>query len=348
MSKVCKVTINAETIYAKCGDVLLDAALMNGIDLPHDCRSGYCDTCRVRVVSGRCLGDAPGNGRVVHACQTRVISDLRVVVEKTPRTTETTGTVTGIAEIASGVFEIRIEPARPLNYLPGQYLSVQFRGYPSRCYSPTRPLEWPSDPDLIRFHVRRLPNGRVSSALGQKIQSGHRVKLTGPFGSAYFRPKHRGRSILISSGTGFAPIWAIAEAAIRENPRRNLMMVAGARDLDSLYMIPALCRIALFPGVVIVPTVSRRQQITPAVRHGEPISYLPPLAKDDVIYAAGGPATVETTQRVAEVAGATCFTDPFLPAVDQNGSETLLSRAVKWFAPPARDQPRSAVLVQCQ
>ena len=49
MPKICKVRINAETISANCGDLLLDAALMNGVELPHDCRSGYCGTCQVRV-----------------------------------------------------------------------------------------------------------------------------------------------------------------------------------------------------------------------------------------------------------------------------------------------------------
>lgn len=335
MTKICKVKINAETISANCGDLLLDAALMNGIELPHDCRSGYCGTCQVRVVAGRCIGDAAGSGPVVHACQTRVISDLHIVVEKKPRVTEAIGSVVDVVEIGSNVFEVSVKIPHAMNYLPGQYLSTQFRGYPARCYSPTVPLAWPSDPSLIRFHVRRLAEGRVSSALGRKIKNGHRVKLTGPFGSAYFRPKHQGRLVLISSGTGFAPIWAIAEAAIKENPRRDLVLIAGARDLDSLYMIPALCRLALFPRVIIIPTVSTRQTITPAVRYGDPSDYLPPLSTGDVVYAAGGPATVKETVRIAEIAGAAYFTDPFLPAVAENGGATFLSRTAKWFAPPA-------------
>jgi NAD(P)H-flavin reductase/ferredoxin len=345
MPRICNVTINDETISANCGDLLLDAALVNGIELPHDCRSGYCGTCQVRVVSGRCLGDAADTGQVVHACQTRVISDLHVVAERRPRVTEITGAVVDVAEIASNVFEVCVETPRALDYLPGQYLSVRFRGYPARSYSPTVPLDWPSDPGLVRFHVRRLPKGRVSSALGRRIKSGHRVKLTGPFGAAYFRPQQRGRLVLISSGTGFAPIWAIAEAAIRDDPRRDLVLIAGARDLDSLYMIPALCRLALFPRVVIIPTVSKRQTVTPAVRHGEPTKYLPPLSESDVIYAAGGPLTVKEAVRRAESAGAAYFTDPFLAADGANRSETFLSRTAKWFAPPARDQSRLAIFV---
>jgi len=42
MAKTCKVTVNKESFHAKCGDLLLDAALANGVDLPHDCRSGVC------------------------------------------------------------------------------------------------------------------------------------------------------------------------------------------------------------------------------------------------------------------------------------------------------------------
>jgi NAD(P)H-flavin reductase len=286
-------------------------------------------------VAGRCVGDAAGAGPFVHACQTRVISDLHIVVEKKPHVTETMGSVVDVTEIGSNIFEVCVETPRAMNYLPGQYLSVQFRGYPARCYSPTVPLDWPSDPSLIRFHVRRLAEGRVSSALGQRIKSGHRVKLSGPFGTAYFRPKQRRRLVLISSGTGFAPIWSIAEAAIREDPRRDLVLIAGARDLDSLYMIPALCRLALFPRVIIIPTVSTRQSVTPAVRYGDPHDYLPPLSTNDVVYAAGGPATVKETVRIAESAGAAYFTDPFLPAADGNGDATLLSRTAKWLALPA-------------
>src|SRR5260370_35749146 len=50
MSKICKVTINDEPFLANCGELLLDWALMNGVDLPHDCRSGICGACKVRLV----------------------------------------------------------------------------------------------------------------------------------------------------------------------------------------------------------------------------------------------------------------------------------------------------------
>jgi ferredoxin len=55
MRKTRKVTLNKETFFARSGDLLLDGAMMNGIDLPHDCRSGACGTCRVRLIDGKVL-----------------------------------------------------------------------------------------------------------------------------------------------------------------------------------------------------------------------------------------------------------------------------------------------------
>ena len=37
------------------------------------------------------------------------------------------------------------------------------------------------------------------------------------------------------------------------------MLIAASRRLESLYMIPALCRLALFPRVTIIPVVAEQQ-----------------------------------------------------------------------------------------
>ena len=52
MRKICKVTLNKEPYLANCGDLLLDWAMMNSVDIPHDCRSGICGACRDRLIKG--------------------------------------------------------------------------------------------------------------------------------------------------------------------------------------------------------------------------------------------------------------------------------------------------------
>ena len=41
-------------------EVILDAALSNGIDAPHSCQGGICMTCLARVPSGKVQMDDPG------------------------------------------------------------------------------------------------------------------------------------------------------------------------------------------------------------------------------------------------------------------------------------------------
>jgi 3-phenylpropionate/trans-cinnamate dioxygenase ferredoxin reductase subunit len=227
--------------------------------------------------------------------------------------------------------EVGIELQRPLEYLPGQYCSLRFRGFPARCFSPTAPLEWPCDPKLLRFHIRKLKSGRVSSQLARRIRVGHRVKLAGPFGSAFLRDYPSERLVLVAGGTGFAPIWSVAEAAITEQPRRELVLIAGARKLESLYMLPALCRLALFPNVTIIPVVSEQQTMSNAVRKGSPLDHMPPLSRNDIVYCAGAPAMVEAIAHAAVEAGAKCYSDPFEPAVSKDEKTGLLSRAADWL-----------------
>jgi len=329
MGKVCRLEINGNAISARRGDLLLDAALLNGIEIPYDCRSGLCGTCRVRVLDGRVFG-GKADAETVYACQSRIVSDLRVDVEDVPEAVTLPGVVADLTPLAPDTCEVCIELSESPEYIPGQYYSVQFRGFPARYFSPTAPLDWPYDETLMRFHVTRVPNGRVSSELGKRIRAGHRVRLEGPFGSAYLRPCHSRRLVLVASGSGFAPIWSIAEAAIKMEPRREIVLIVSARSVASLYMVPALCRLALFPNVTIVPVTSEPQDVTLAVRGGRPTDHLPALTPHDIIFTAGAPEMVRAVARIADAAGAECYSDPF-EAASQSGGTDLWSLAMGWL-----------------
>ena len=277
-------------------------------------------------------GSEPG---IVHACQCRIVGD--VVIEKNEPSGARTvsGVLTSLRPLSHDVMEVGIKTDRALPYHAGQYAQVRFSGYPSRPFSITHPLRETSSSRSVWFHVRRMKGGRVTSALGKRIRPGHRVKLAGPYGSAHFRPNLTSRMFLIATNTGFAPIWSIAVAALRENPERMMMIIAGARSIDSLYMGPALVRLARFPNVVIVPVCSTPQTLSDAVQLGRPTDYLPRLLPTDVLYACGAPGMVESIKSIASHAGAVCYADPFLPTTDDGSEESALTRAMGWLAVPS-------------
>src|SRR5262245_15833021 len=277
MARSHQITINGQSFLAHRGELLLDAALSNGIDLPYDCRSGYCGTCCVRLVSGEVRGGEGSEPDIVHACQCRIVGDavLENNQQSDVRTVE--GVLTSLRPLSREVMEVGIKTNQALPYHAGQYAQVCFNGYPSRPFSITHPLRGNPNSRLVWFHVRRMKYGRVSSSLGKRIRPGHRVTLTGPHGSAHFRPNLDGRLILVATSTGFAPIWSVAVAALRENPERRMMIIAGGRSIASLYMGPALVQLARFPNVLIVPVCSTPQSVSNAVKLGRPTEYLPRL-----------------------------------------------------------------------
>jgi NAD(P)H-flavin reductase/ferredoxin len=335
MARRHQISINGDSFLARRGQLLLDAALSNGIDLPYDCRAGHCGTCCVRLVSGEVRGGEGSEPGIVHACQCRIVGD--VVIEKAQpsgvRTVE--GVLSSLRPLSFEVMEVGIRTARALPYHAGQYAQVRFSGYPSRPFSITHPLKGNPNNRSVWFHVRRMQDGRVTSSLGKRIRLGHRVKLTGPYGSAHFRPNLDGRLILVATNTGFAPIWSIAVAALREDPMRRMMIIAGGRTVESLYMGPALARLARFPNVLVVPVCSTPQTLSDAVKLGRPPDYLPRLLPNDVLYACGAPGMVDAIKSIAARIGAVCYADPFLPTTDDTVEESVLVRAMGWLGVPS-------------
>jgi len=331
---------NSGTFKARRGMTLLDAALLNGIDLPHDCRAGVCGTCRVDVVSGRTLGGDCASAGSVLACQAKLASDLRIAVDDLPAIETISGKVRSVEAVAEDVVEVTIAPRRPFEFLPGQYAQFKFAGYPMRCFSPTVPLEGAVDKETIRLHVRRVRDGRVSGALGKDILPGHKVKITGPFGSAYLRPGRRERLVLVASGTGFAPIWAIAHAALCEMPDRPIVVVAGARTVESFYAVEALVRLSNFPKVEVRPVLSRSPLQTRVFRIGCPSQFMPELTPDDTVYVCGSPTMVRSVEHKAKLAGAACHADPFVPAAPER--QPILARAREWLRPSAPELLQAA------
>jgi ferredoxin-NADP reductase len=166
-------------------------------------------------------------------------------------------------------------------------------------------------------------NGKVSSRLEAGIERGHKVGVEGPFGSAYLRRGEGARLILVASGTGFAPIWAIAKASLQTQPTMPLLLIAGSRRINSLYMSPALCRLAVYPTADFIATTEEPQSISEIVRVGSPARYVPELRPSDLVYAAGSPSVVQAVGDMAATAGSAFYADPF---VASGGPEP------SWFA----------------
>lgn len=314
MTTACNLVINGRSVEAKIGETLVDAGLGGWVAIPHDCCSGQCETCRVTVVSGAVDDQGTRDGRTVLACQATVAGNAEIKFEESPATVKLAGVVTAMKRVAPDVMEVTVSLESPLTYRPGQYVGVKFAGFPSRDMSPTVRPDATEKPGELIFHIRRYPGGLVSTQIGATIRTGHRVTIRGPHGYAFLR-EGDGPIVLVAGGTGWAPIWSLAAAARREQRHRELIVIAGAREADGLYMRQSL-EWLIDDGVRdVMATVElgRGDDFLP----GRPTHYLPSLGPEDTVYVAGPPGMVDAIKHKARAAAARCYADPFLPSVEK-------------------------------
>lgn len=326
MSGKARLTVNGRTISAARGQTLIEAGLSGGIVIPQDCCTGQCGTCRVDMLSGGIDPAGTEEDGTCLACQARLDGDAEIRFDPQPIAMKTGGLVTEINELGGEIVEVVIEVTKPVPYLPGQYVKVAFGGFPERDYSPTLRLDGVREINQLILHIRRLDDGIVSSALGRDIVPGKKLKVHGPFGNAFLR-RGEGRLVLVSTGTGFAPLWSIAVAARLGQPHRPVHVIASARDPRNLYMRPAIDWLAKHGVAGTILAASGANPLPPA-RHGRAVAFLPPLDKNDTVYACGAPEMVDEVKRIAREAGAKCHADPFLPS---GGDLPVTKRIARFF-----------------
>lgn len=309
----CNLEINGKALRAERGDTILDAAFAGRVALPHDCATGTCGTCRVSVLEGAVDDQGTRQGTTVLACRSRVVGDCRIAFEPVPEVQKLNGEVAAIAALSPGVTEVRVRLPKRLVWLPGQYVKVTFAGHPARDLSPTFPL----DPDaaeeaVLVFQIARRDGGAVSPAIGRTIRAGHKVTIQGPYGHAFLR-RGEGPLLLASTGTGFAPVWAIAVAARLGQPWRRIEIVAGARRGEDLYArgIADWCRRM---GVGLTLTAGDGDGTE--IRRERPQSVLAERAigESHTVHAAGADGMVAAVEALARARAAEFHADAFTAA----------------------------------
>lgn len=232
--------INAE-------QTVLEAALAEGILLPHSCREGTCGSCKGRVLSGQ-IDHADSSLEVLTQeereagyalfCRAKTRSNLQLNV---PEVTELKGIT--IQKIAGRVKELEqinddvvivrllLPPTMPFTYFPGQYIEVILKDGSRRSYSMAT---LPSADNQLEWHIRNT-GGVFSSYAYKGLKERALLRLEGPFGTFYLRDTNK-PMVFVASGTGFAPIKSLLLQLESQNNTRPVCLYWGGRQLQDLYL----------------------------------------------------------------------------------------------------------------
>lgn len=253
---LCRITVRGkdgseEVFDIRRNDLLLKAAIDQGIDYPHNCRVGVCGQCKTRLVSGRVspmvdLALSPLKNEEIEdgyvlACQAKVRSDL-VVEAKLGRHAQlpivtVSSRVSRWRKLPGDVIDLRLKLDTPVHFHAGQYCTIAESGsFTRRSYSyyDVPPADDGEPATEVGFLIKRLPGGKFSEWLFEQDRSGTKFWIEGPYGvMGIDDPDADG--LCVAGGTGLAPILSIVGDRLRKSRTARFTIVFGVRTSNDVF-----------------------------------------------------------------------------------------------------------------
>lgn len=255
---------------------LLETLRANDIPVSYSCMAGRCGTCRCKVIEGEVLEtgrDAkitnPNEDQYILACMSVLTESCTIEIPEpgevvTHPARIIKASVVAIEDMTHDIKRLRLRPAKPLEFSPGQYATLQFTPQHIRPYS----MAGLSDDAELEFHVRVVPDGRVTGYIASELKVGDSVRVSGPLGTAYLRTRHEGPMLCVAGGTGLAPVLSIVRAALKGGMRNDIHLYFGVRTPQDIYGADWLAELAANHSNLHVHIVVSTGNAAPGQRSG--------------------------------------------------------------------------------
>ncbi|MGH6884638.1 MAG: 2Fe-2S iron-sulfur cluster binding domain-containing protein [Geminicoccales bacterium] len=242
---------------ARPGEKVLYAGLRAGIDLPYECGTGTCGTCKAKLIAGRVRDGwpaAPGRKHVKPEageflmCQCAAEDALTTEVSKFVYAMEPgacspdagAGVLRGVRRLAEDVIAFNVELEQPRDFDAGQFVLLAAPGVPGyRAYSM---CNFERRAQRLEFVIKRKPDGGFSRWLFEAGRDGIQLDLFGPLGKATFDPALGKNLLCIAGGSGIAGMMAIlARAAAADYfDRHQAWVFFGVRTMKDAFFLREL------------------------------------------------------------------------------------------------------------
>ena len=309
MSFNIKIQPSGHEFPAAADESILEAALAHGLLLPYSCRNGACGVCKSKVVTGEVdygehqdttLTDAEKAAGMALFCCARPLSDLVIESHEVTRAQEIPVKmlpcrVEKMRKVADDVMVLSLKlPANErLQFLAGQYIDILQKDDKPRSFSLANA---PHDDAFLELHVRNIAGGTFTEHVFNRMKERDILRIKGPLGTFFLREEIDKPIVFVASGTGFAPVKAIIEHALKIGFRHEMHFYWGVRKVSDLYMLD---KISTWEeaGIKFTPVVSdetwdgRTGFVHEAVL--QDFSDLSGYA----VYACGAPVVVEAAHR---------------------------------------------------
>ncbi|WLG53516.1 anthranilate 1,2-dioxygenase electron transfer component AntC [Pseudomonas sp. FP1742] len=235
--------------HVQGNEILLDAALRHGINIPLDCREGVCATCMGRCESGdysldyvdeEALSAKDLQQRKVLTCQTRVKSDASFYFDfdstlcSNAGPVHQHGVVTAVQQVSPTTAILHVDAGadgQHLDFLPGQYARLQVPGTEA-----TRSFSFANRPNTanhLQFLIRLLPDGVMSNYIRERCLVGDEIRFEAPLGAFYMRHIEK-PLILVAGGTGLSAFLGMLDEIAERGCGQSVHLYYGVRQVADL------------------------------------------------------------------------------------------------------------------
>jgi len=247
--------VNELDIPIESKETILSAALRNGINFPYSCKVGGCAVCKCKLTNGKIkafsdasylLSAEEVQSGYILACQSvPKTSDVTVEVDLTQvLNRQIRGKVIAQEKLTHDITALELSLDEPALFKAGQYamLTLDCLEGVSRAYS------FASKPQIenstVRFFIRHVPGGALSSLINTKNVLGEGIEIDGPMGDFYLNDSDK-PMLMIGGGSGLAPIVSILEKAKEDSCQRPVIVLLGARTQADIYCLDEMQQLAL-------------------------------------------------------------------------------------------------------
>jgi len=243
---------------------VLYAGLSANPELPYECATGTCGSCKAKCLSGSfdwAWPEAPARKTLkaddeLLLCQCIAKSDLKLEVRSKlikshlPFSSANwiNGQIINAENLAPGVMSLRIRLAKSIHFLPGQFMAIEFPQFSGgRAWSMTNFVD--GDTDEVDFVIKMKPGGILSQHLFDPnvfaSLTGSSVRAFGPVGKAVFDQENPRDLVCIAGGTGVAGMMSILQAFLKNCSQtgRKASLYFGVRTPTDAFFMNELTQI---------------------------------------------------------------------------------------------------------
>lgn len=260
---------------AEGDDTILDAALKSNLVFPYGCRSGVCGACKCQIISGEieygphedfALTEEEANEGMALICCAKAVSDVvldsreisaekRVTIKMLPCRVSTINT---LCDDVKQVF-LQLPKTQNFEFINGQYIDIILKDGQRRSFSVANSA---SEAQLegLELHVRLIPDGYFTPRIFNSMKARDVLRFEGPFGTYIWQSTADTPILMIATGTGFAPIKALIQQSLAENPEQQIHLFWGGRLIKDLYMLELVQQWEQdYPNFKFTPVLSQQQ-----------------------------------------------------------------------------------------